>query len=92
MGVPLPQVARLHHRRRPPADASGTAVVDYGADGSPFWSMLGPVVVGIGEGRGNLPRSLYIIDGVYTMDISTAGYKTVTMAHGSHTDICEQID
>ncbi|MFD4138361.1 hypothetical protein [Streptomyces sp. NPDC058572] len=74
------------------ADASGSALVDHGSDGSRFWTVLGPVLVGVGEGRGNLPRSLYIIDGAYTMDISPTGYKTVTMAHGSRTDICEQID
>ncbi|MEU0370965.1 hypothetical protein ABZ070_12010 [Streptomyces sp. NPDC006283] len=72
------------------ADASGTAVVDYRRDGSQFWSVLGPVLVGIGEG--NLDRGLYIIDGVYTLDISSSGYRTVTMAHGSVIDICERID
>ncbi|MFP1625488.1 hypothetical protein ACLB9X_09975 [Streptomyces sp. 5K101] len=74
------------------ADASGSALVDHRADGSQFWSVRGPVLVGVGEGRGNLPRGLYIVDGVYTMDISADGYKSVNMAHGSHTDICEQID
>lgn len=38
------------------ADASGSALVDYRADGSQFWSVRGPVLVGVGEGRGNLPR------------------------------------
>lgn len=74
------------------ADASGTAVVDYRSDGSQFWSVLGPVLVGVGEDAGNLDRGLYIVDGVYTMDISSSGYKTVIMAHGSTTDICDQID
>ncbi|UYQ61155.1 hypothetical protein [Streptomyces peucetius] len=74
------------------ADASGTAVVDYRSDGSQFWSVLGPVLVGVGEDAGNLERGLYIIDGVYTLDISSSGYKTVTMAHGTTTDICDQID
>jgi hypothetical protein len=74
------------------ADVSGTAVVDHRADGSQFWSVLGPVLVGVGEGAGNLDRGLYVVDGVYTMDISSSGYKKVTMAHGSTTDICERID
>ncbi|MFF3290124.1 hypothetical protein [Streptomyces sp. NPDC003023] len=74
------------------ADASGSAVVEYRTDGSQFWSVLGPVLVGVGEDAGNLDRGLYIVDGVYTMDISSSGYKTVTMAHGSTTDICDQID
>jgi hypothetical protein len=71
------------------ADASGSAIVDYRSDGSQFWSILGPVLVGMGDG--NLDRGMYIIDGVYTLTISASGHKTVTMAHGSTTDICERI-
>lgn len=74
------------------ADVSGSALVDHRTDGSQFWSVLGPVLVGVGEDAGNLDRGLYVVDGVYTMDISSSGYKTVTMAHGSTTDICERID
>lgn len=73
------------------ADASGRAVVDYGTDGSQFWYVHGPVLVGVAENGGNLPRGLYIIDGVYTMDISSTGYKDVTMTHATHYDICAQI-
>lgn len=71
------------------ADASGSAIVEYRADGSQFWSVLGPVLVGVGEG--NLDRGMYVVDGVYTLAISASGFKTVTMAHGSTTDICERI-
>ncbi|MER5892465.1 hypothetical protein [Streptomyces sp. NPDC001876] len=71
------------------ADASGSAIVEYHADGSQFWSVLGPVLVGVGEG--NLDRGMYVVDGVYTLDISASGHKTVTMAHGSTTDVCERI-
>ncbi|MCX4965526.1 hypothetical protein OHA98_11900 [Streptomyces sp. NBC_00654] len=74
------------------ADVSGTAVVDHRTDGSQFWSVLGPVLVGVGEGGGNLPRGLYIVDGMYTLDISSTGYKTVNMAHGTQADICSRID
>ncbi|MFD9538551.1 hypothetical protein [Streptomyces sp. NPDC060022] len=71
------------------ADAGGSAIVEYRADGSQFWSVLGPVLVGVGEG--NLDRGMYVVDGVYTLAISASGHKTVTMAHGSTTDICERI-
>ncbi|GAA3831279.1 hypothetical protein ACFS5L_44105 [Streptomyces phyllanthi] len=74
------------------ADVSGTAVVDHRTDGSQFWSVLGPVLVGVGEGGGSLPRGLYVIDGAYTLDIDSTGYKTVTMAHGTQDDICARID
>ncbi|MET7368196.1 hypothetical protein ABZS61_20515 [Streptomyces sp. NPDC005566] len=71
------------------ADASGSAIVEYRTDGSQFWSVVGPVLVGVGEG--NLDRGMYVVDGVYTLAISASGHKTVTMAHGSTTDICERI-
>ncbi|MFF8846027.1 hypothetical protein ACF08N_25475 [Streptomyces sp. NPDC015127] len=74
------------------ADVSGSALVDHRTDGSQFWTVRGPVLVGVGEGRGNLPRGLYVVDGVYTMDISADGYKSVNLAHGSLTDICDRID
>lgn len=74
------------------ADVSGSAVVDHRPDGSQFWTVRGPVLVGVGEGRGNLPRGLYVVDGVYTLDISSDGYKSVNLAHGSVTDICNRVD
>ncbi|MFE4212950.1 hypothetical protein [Streptomyces sp. NPDC056844] len=72
------------------ADASGSAIVEYRADGSQFWSVLGPVLVGVGEG--NLDRGMYLVDGVWTLLISASGHRTVTMAHGTTTDICGLID
>ncbi|MFE3252980.1 hypothetical protein [Streptomyces sp. NPDC059209] len=74
------------------ADASGTAAVDRRADGSQFWSVLGPVLVGFAENGGSLARGVYLIDGVYTLDISSAGYKDVTMVHGSVDDLCARVD
>lgn len=74
------------------ADASGTAAVDYRTDGSQFWSVLGPVLVGVAENGGSLARGVHLIDGVYTMDISATGYKDVTLAHGSTDDICARVD
>ncbi|MEV1079598.1 hypothetical protein AB0I98_15290 [Streptomyces sp. NPDC050211] len=74
------------------ADVSGSAIVEQRTDGSQFWAVHGPVLVGIGEGKGNLPRGLYIIDGVYTIDISSAGYRTVSLAHGTKDDLCSRVD
>ncbi|MGW0666786.1 hypothetical protein [Streptomyces sp. NPDC002746] len=73
------------------ADASGSALVDYHADGSQRWHAVGPVLAGIGEDNGNLPRGEQLIDGVYTLDISATGYKTLHMIHGSTDDICARI-
>ncbi|MGW4825557.1 hypothetical protein ACWEP4_43520 [Streptomyces sp. NPDC004227] len=47
---------------------------------------------GVGEGKGNLPRGLYIVDGVYTMDISSVAYKAVNLVHGATDDLCARID
>ncbi|MFF7309832.1 hypothetical protein [Streptomyces sp. NPDC008137] len=74
------------------ADASGSALVEYRPDGSQLWAVHGPVLVGVGEGRGTLPRGLYIVDGVYTMDISATGYKAVHLVRGTTDDLCARID
>ena len=73
------------------ADASGSAIVEYRRDGSQRWAVNGPVFVGVGEGGGTLPRGLYIVDGVYTMDISATGFKSVHLVHGSTDDLCARI-
>ncbi|MFC9506298.1 hypothetical protein [Streptomyces sp. NPDC057002] len=74
------------------ADASGSALVEYRPDGSQLWAVHGPVFVGVGEGQGTLPRGLYIVDGVYTMDISATGYKAVHLVRGTTDDLCARID
>ncbi|MFG2593528.1 hypothetical protein [Streptomyces sp. NPDC048438] len=73
------------------ADVSGSAIVDHHADGSQKWYVVGPVLAGVGENAGNLTRGLYVLDGVYTMDISATGYKSVHLAHGSADDVCARI-
>jgi hypothetical protein len=74
------------------ADAGGRAVVDYRTDGSELWSVVGPVLLGFAENGGTLARGLYIVDGVYTMDISATRYKTLTMLHGRTDPLCARID
>ncbi|MEU2910264.1 hypothetical protein ACWCQ0_26395 [Streptomyces massasporeus] len=74
------------------ADASGSAVVEHRRDGSQFWAVRGPVLVGVGEGRGSLPRGLYVVDGVFTMDIAADGFKDVRLVHGRTDDLCARID
>ncbi|KDN76938.1 hypothetical protein DF19_14485 [Streptomyces olindensis] len=73
------------------ADAGGSAVVEYGRDGSQSWTVRGPVLVGVGEGLGNLPRGLYIVDGVFTMRISPTGYKDVRLLHATTDNLCDRI-
>lgn len=73
------------------ADASGSAYVAYGDDGSQTWYVVGPVLAGFREGAGNLPRGLYIIDGVYRLAIAADGYKTLTFVRGSASNVCDHL-
>ena len=73
-------------------DASGSAYVTTGADGAQTWYVAGPVLTGFRPGRGNLPRGLYRIDGVYVLEIAADGYKTLTMIQGSTHDVCGDIE
>jgi hypothetical protein len=50
------------------------------------------VLVGVGQDQGSLPRGLYLVDGVYTMEISPTGYKSVRLLHGTTDDLCGRID
>lgn len=73
------------------ADASGVAVVEHRADGSQSWTVRGPVLVGVAENGGSLPRGLYLVDGSYTMDISATGYKTLATEHATVDALCPRI-
>jgi hypothetical protein len=77
-------------------DASGTGVVDYKPGGSlaanATFEAWGPVLVGFGRDAGNLPRGLYILNGIYTLTISKDGYRTVKWkVDGGADDICAEL-
>jgi hypothetical protein len=71
-------------------DVSGSALVDAYASGAQFWRVVGPVLVGVGDG--NLARGMYVVDGVYTIGISPTGVKTVTGPVVATDSICDRID
>jgi hypothetical protein len=73
------------------ADASGSAILDYHSDGSQTWYVIGPVLAGFREGHGNLPRGLYVIDGLYTLQISSTRDLTVTLLVGTEDNVCAHI-
>ncbi|MEV4417209.1 hypothetical protein [Catellatospora sp. NPDC049609] len=73
-------------------DLSGTAMIDYGTDGSMTWYAVGPASFGFRENGGNLPRGIWVIDGVYTIAFTPTFYKTVTMVHGTTHNICTDLD
>jgi|SRR5215217_8142067 len=72
------------------ADASGTAMVDYGTDGSQHWRWIGPVLVGFGATNSNHAQGIFILDGVYDLDIAD-GFNTIRGV-GQETDVCAAID
>ncbi|MEU3058453.1 hypothetical protein [Streptomyces griseus] len=72
------------------ADSSGVALIDEYADGAQRWHILGPVLLGVGEG--NLPRGMWLVNGAYKLQWSADRVKTVTGAVLSKTDVCAQID
>jgi hypothetical protein len=72
-------------------DASGDAVLDFYPDGSQTWHVVGPVLAGFKDGGGNIPRGLWKISGVYEVDFSPAGVKTVTIRRGGLHDVCADL-
>jgi hypothetical protein len=73
------------------ADASGSAVVEHARDGGQTWYVVGPVLLGEREGQGNIPRGLWIVDGVYRLAISATGYRTLTMIKGTLDNVCDHL-
>ncbi|MDN3353620.1 hypothetical protein [Actinomadura sp. DC4] len=73
-------------------DASGSAAIDYGTDGSMLWHVVGPVIARLAAGTSNLPRGLYTINGTYRIAFSPAGFKTITLKHGTIHDLCPDLD
>jgi hypothetical protein len=77
-------------------DISGTAVVNYKPGGSNFNNatshIQGPILLGMPEGGGNLPRGLYAPNGIYTLTVSETGYRTVTWkVDGGARNICDDL-
>ncbi|MFD5327720.1 hypothetical protein [Streptomyces sp. NPDC127092] len=73
------------------ADASGHALVELRPDRSQRWYVFGPILAGFGTDGGNVPRGLYTLDGAYTLDVSTTGYKTLTMLDGTTDPLCDKV-
>ncbi|MFF4779102.1 hypothetical protein ACFY05_40430 [Microtetraspora fusca] len=70
------------------ADAGGDAVIDDAPDGSKRWRWKGPVMVGFSTGMGNHAPGLFILDGIYRLEISATGYRELTKIRGTEIDLC----
>ncbi|MFR9776657.1 hypothetical protein ACL02O_11445 [Micromonospora sp. MS34] len=88
----IDRVTNLETGATSTADASGTAMIDYGTDGSMTWYVTGPVLIGFRENGGNLPKGLWIIDGQFVLQFSATGQRTLTMLHGTTHNVCTDVD
>jgi hypothetical protein len=69
-------------------NASGSAVVDFGQDGSQVWHIAGPVLFGFRMGSNtNHQAGLFLLAGKFTVEITATG-RTVTEAQGDDRDLC----
>jgi DNA-binding SARP family transcriptional activator len=77
-------------------DISGSGVADYKPGGSLGNNVTmrahGPILLGMREGLGNLPRGLYVPNGIYTLRISKTGYRTVKFTVGGADPICDDLE
>ncbi|MGH3118429.1 MAG: hypothetical protein ACRDQ2_15215, partial [Gaiellales bacterium] len=74
------------------ADASGEGFVEYGTDTSMIWYSKGPVLLGFREDAGTLPRGLWIVDGLYTVDFNAELDKNVRIGYGRTHNVCDDLD
>lgn len=91
-GALINEVTNLETGARSTADASGTSLVEYAADGSMTWYVTGPVLLGFRENAGSLPRGLWLVDGQFRVEFSPTYDKTITMLHGTTHDVCTDVD
>ncbi|MGV9806413.1 hypothetical protein [Micromonospora chersina] len=91
-GALTDRVTNLETGATSTADASGTALVVYGTDGSMTWYVTGPVLLGFRENGGSLPKGLWIVDGQFTVEFTPTFEKTITMLHGTTHNVCTDVD
>ncbi|WFE22939.1 hypothetical protein O7621_06325 [Solwaraspora sp. WMMD937] len=76
-------------------DISGTSVLNIRPGGSysnnVTWRVWGPILLGMHGGKGNYPRGMYVPNGIYTVDVSKSGYRTLRFTVGSAHNICDDL-
>jgi hypothetical protein len=89
VGPLIYQVSNVATGETTRADASSSALLEYHDDGSQTWLLHGPLLVRFREGNGNLPRGFYNLDGrAWRLDLSPAGYVTVSGGYRITKDVC----
>lgn len=73
-------------------DASASGLITHREGGAVTYRLHGPLVLGIREGRGTLPRGLYQVDGVaWRLDISADNVRTLSGAYRIAHDLCAEL-
>ncbi|GAB7038252.1 MULTISPECIES: hypothetical protein [Catenuloplanes] len=71
------------------ADAGGSSTSTYHDDGGRTIHSAGPILLGAGE-AGTLARGLYVVDGLYRIDLRPDGYRGLT-GHYTTDDLCAKL-
>ena len=85
------RVTNTTNGRYADANASGTALILYGTDGSQTWDIVGPVLINSRPGRGNLDPGVWVVNGVYTLTIPASGPFNVHLIHGTEHNVCGDV-
>ncbi|WP_422771717.1 hypothetical protein ACN28C_00875 [Plantactinospora sp. WMMC1484] len=73
-------------------DASSSSLITHHDDGALTYRLHGPLLLGIREGRSNLPGGLYVVDGVaWRLDISADNFRTISGAYRIAQDVCADL-
>src|SRR5262245_7361805 len=88
-GPPVLRVSNTLTGAATDVDASGSADVEFLADGGQSWKVLGGVLIGFRDGHGNRPRGIYRLDGTYRIEITATNDRFLTMVHGTEESICD---
>jgi hypothetical protein len=91
MGDLVIRVTNTSNGKAIDVDAGGSAIIDHHEDGTFVEYIVGPALGRIAAGRSNLPRGLYLLDGVYSVDVNSAGFLAFTFVVGGATDLCPQL-
>ncbi|GAA3453953.1 hypothetical protein [Dactylosporangium matsuzakiense] len=85
------RVANATTGRSAVVDTSDSAVTEHGTDGSRVIHTVGPVIALVRAGTSNLPRGIYAIDGITRVELTAAGFKTITLVHASIHEVCPDL-
>ncbi|HEY2792450.1 MAG TPA: hypothetical protein VGJ28_08850 [Micromonosporaceae bacterium] len=91
VGPLVVRVTNTDNNRSYDANASGSAIVHYGTDGSQTWDVVGPVLLNVKAGRSNLAQGIWIVNGIYQLVFPATGPNSVHLVRGTELNVCNKI-